>query len=75
MILPNVWSISFHWKRVPLLHNTVLFLCDEGDGLVAVFGLLDLRIHAAKSPIAWGFVRSSMCWTLNITKDGCLKTT
>ena len=26
-----------HRKRVPLLHNTVLILCDEGDGLVAVF--------------------------------------
>ena len=25
-----------HRKRVPLLHNTVLILCDEGDGLVAV---------------------------------------
>ena len=26
-----------HRKQVPLLHNTVLFLCDEGAGLVAVF--------------------------------------
>ena len=25
-----------HRKRVPLLHSTVLILCDEGDGLVAV---------------------------------------
>ena len=25
-----------HRKQVPLLHNTVLILCDEGDGLVAV---------------------------------------
>ena len=25
-----------HRKRVPLLHNSVLILCDEGDGLVAV---------------------------------------
>ena len=25
-----------HRKRVSLLHNTVLILCDEGDGLVAV---------------------------------------
>ena len=24
-----------HRKRVPALHNTVLILCDEGDGLVA----------------------------------------
>ena len=24
----------FHRKQVPLLHNTVLILCDEGDGLV-----------------------------------------
>ena len=24
-----------HRKRVPLLHNTVLILCDERDGLVA----------------------------------------
>ena len=25
-----------HRKQVPHLHNTVLILCDEGDGLVAV---------------------------------------
>ena len=25
-----------HRKRVPLLHNTEMILCDEGDGLVAV---------------------------------------
>ena len=25
-----------HRKRVPLLHNSVLILCDEGDGLVAM---------------------------------------
>ena len=25
-----------HRKRVPLLHNTELILCDEGEGLVAV---------------------------------------
>ena len=25
-----------HRKQIPLLHNTVLILCDEGDGLVAV---------------------------------------
>ena len=25
-----------HRKRVPLLHNTVLILCNEGDGLMAV---------------------------------------
>ena len=25
-----------HRKRVPLLHNIVLILCDEGDGLVVV---------------------------------------
>ena len=25
-----------HRKRVPLLHNTVLIVCNEGDGLVAV---------------------------------------
>ena len=25
-----------HRKHVPLLHNTLLILCDEGDGLVAV---------------------------------------
>ena len=25
-----------HRKHVPLLHNTVLILCDEGAGLVAV---------------------------------------
>ena len=25
-----------HRKQVPLLHNTLLILCDEGDGLVAV---------------------------------------
>ena len=32
-----------HWKRVPLLHNTVLILCDEGDGLVAVHSTLKTR--------------------------------
>ena len=25
-----------HRNQVPLLHNTVLFLCDEGDRLMAV---------------------------------------
>ena len=25
-----------HRKQVPLLHNTVFILCDEGDGLVSV---------------------------------------
>ena len=25
-----------HRKRVPLLHNTVMILCDEGDEMVAV---------------------------------------
>ena len=28
--------LLIHRKQVPLLHNTVLILCDEGDGLVAV---------------------------------------
>ena len=30
-----------HRKQVPLFHNTVLILCDEGDGLVAVFLKID----------------------------------
>ena len=34
-ILPNLWSISFI-ENGSLLRNTVLILCDEGDGLVAV---------------------------------------
>ena len=29
-----------HRKWVPLLHNTVMILCDEGDGLVAVLNCL-----------------------------------
>ena len=30
------FCILIHRKQVPLLHNTVLILCDEGAGLVAV---------------------------------------
>ena len=29
-----------HRIRVPLLHNTVLILCDEGDGMVAMVVIL-----------------------------------
>ena len=36
MTLPNLWSILIDRKQVPLHHNIVLILCDEGDGLVAV---------------------------------------
>ena len=32
-------------KRVPLLHNTVLILCDEGDGLVAVIESTMVELH------------------------------
>ena len=28
-----------HRKQVALIHNTVLILCDEADGLVAVYNL------------------------------------
>ena len=34
-----------HRKRVPLLYNTVLILCDEGDGLVAVSRLLRIVVR------------------------------
>ena len=37
-----------HRKRVPLLHNTVLIICDEGDGLVAVEGLYSRNFASAK---------------------------
>ena len=39
-----------HRKRVPLLHNTVLILCDEGDGLVAVY----IYLGAAQKVILLG---------------------
>ena len=32
----EIYVPLIHRKQVPLLHNTVLILCDEGDGLVAV---------------------------------------
>ena len=34
-----------HRKRVPLLHNTILILCVEGDGLVAVMDRLNIQIR------------------------------
>ena len=34
-----------HWKLVALLHNTVLILCDEGDGLVAMFTVVMYPCH------------------------------
>ena len=35
-----------HRKQVPLLHSTVLILCDEGDGLVAVIKTVLLNTHS-----------------------------
>ena len=37
-----------HRKRVPLLHNTVLILCDEGVGLLAVEGLYSRNFASEK---------------------------
>ena len=43
-----------HRKWAPLLHNTVLILCDEGDGLVAMsdFAIRETRPSDLSSPTA-----------------------
>ena len=38
-----------HRKRVPLFHNTVLILCDEGHGLVAVPYGISIKISKTGS--------------------------
>ena len=48
----------YNRKQVPLLHNTVLILCDEGNGLVAlsdVFIMLIMLINV-KMPTVVGIL-------------------
>ena len=48
-----------HWKQVLLLQNTVLILCDEGDGLVAV-----IRFARKVQKYGDAFSKSSIFTTL-----------
>ena len=45
-----------HRKQVPLLHNTVLILCNEGAGSVAVSALMDSSFSFETVNLGWSIL-------------------